>query len=220
MLTIALILQSVDYFYHRKDTEHILISSSITFEELRSIFVKLTCKRYDNIVGLFPWVWTYLYIASAGIIFYLTNSWALKFLLILFVSGRIRTLQEIGHFAIHGSLCPNRKIGIFLSNILYQYPAFMPSAQERRIIHCKVHHRSVNTKDDPDLIELMDKGFVPGITRNQFLQGVLYPLTFRGIFRRFLECSSYLVGAKYSTEYFMRMASIVILVSGLLYFKL
>jgi fatty acid desaturase len=220
LITIALLLQLIDYLYHKNDANNVLRSSFTSFEQMQSSFVKLSCKKYDNIIGLFPWVWTYLYIASAVILFYLFKLWIFRVLLILFVAGRMRTLQEIGHFAIHGSLCPNKKLGMFFANILYQYPSFMPRAEDRRVIHCQIHHRSVNMKHDPDLIELLDKGLKPGITQIQFWYGVFFPLTPKGIIGRILQCSSYLTKISYFADYVMRLVSITIIASIFLYFGL
>lgn len=220
LIGVAILLQTIDHLYHKSDIDNITNSSFKSFEQMRSSFSRLGHKRYDNIIGIFPFIWTYLYIASAVILFDMVQTLIIKFILILFVSGKMRTLQEIGHFAIHGSLCPKKELGLFLTNILYQYPTFMPSAEKRLVIHCQIHHRSVNMNNDPDLIELVDKGLKPGITVSKFWYCVFYPLTCKGIISRILECGSYFTKFSFTSDYIMRLTCITIIVLIFLHLKL
>lgn len=196
----ALILQLVDHYYHRSPKLDIEGNKQkkYSFAELRKatvIYGKWDKNRenLDNFIGVLPYIWTYLMIIATAILFHMSDSIALDVLLILFITGRYRSLQEIGHQAVHGALMPNRKLAMKITDYFYQYPLFMVDAKQRRITHVKIHHNTVNMEHDPDLAEMRDVGFKPGITRFQFLLGVIYPLTPKGIMQRLKECSKMLL---------------------------
>jgi fatty acid desaturase len=111
-----------------------------------------------------------------------TDLLIIKLALILFVTGRYRTLQELGHFAIHGVLCPNRRWGMFLNDLFFQYPLFLQQSEIRRRIHVIEHHANTHRPGrDPDYDDLVRAGFTPGMSRREFWLTVLFPLTPMGI---------------------------------------
>lgn len=201
---LSFILWGVDYIYHLSDLKKINLTPNTDFRIIRAKFSKLSAKKYDDFIGVFPFIWTYFLIISSILVFSEVNNFLLKIFLILFVTGRYRSLQEIGHFAVHGSLCRKRNFGMWIANIFYQFPLFMPEAYDRRVTHVKIHHNCVNMSYDPDLIELIDKGFNPGISTFSFWRGVFYPLTFKGIKDRIKECLKYLSEKPFSLSFFVR----------------
>lgn len=217
---VALLLQLFDYLYHKKDLSYIKFDYEPKFEDFRKVFKNLAYKKLDNYFAVFPFIWSWLYIIAAIILFHQIDNLALRFILILFVTGRMRSLQEIGHFAVHGALCQNLKYSMFLANILYQFPAFMPEASERRKTHVLQHHNSVNMPHDPDLKELTDKGLQPNISKVQFWTKLFYYLTPKGLFDRLKECWHYLSFNVFSLNFYLRIITVSIISFTFIYLHL
>lgn len=217
---LAFSLQVFDYSYHRKDLSSIKFDREPSFMDLRKTFKNLSYKKLDNYFAIFPFLWSYLYIVGSVILFHQLDNFIVRFSLILFVTGRIRSLQEISHFAVHGALCPNLKYSMLLANVFYQFPAFMPEAKVRRKTHVLEHHNSVNMEHDPDLKELTDKGFNPGITRFQFWLKLFYYLTPDGIFSRIKECWGYIIEMPFSLKFYLRIVVIFFVMSVFISLKL
>lgn len=190
-VVLAVALQIVDHTYHRRDLSFLsALPVNTPIRDFRKKLAAIEHGRFDDLFAVFPFLWSYLLIAAAVLLFGRTDYVVVKVALVLFVTGRFRSLQEAGHFAVHGCLCKNMKLGLFLANAFYQFPAFMPEASVRREIHVRQHHHSVNMPHDPDLKEMLDKNFKPGISSFQFWRGVFYPLTPRGIRDRVVECAA------------------------------
>lgn len=205
-IVIAILLQIFDFLYHYKDLSYIkFIDTDVNFAEFRRAFKHLSSKKLDKYFVIIPFLWSYLYIVATIIFFHNTESNIIRFFLILFIAGRMRSLQEIGHFAIHGVLCPKLKTGIFLTNILFQFPTFMPEASTRRKIHVDDHHNSVNMENDPDLKELSDKGFKIGISNIHFWFNIFYYITPKGLFNRIKECWGYIIVDRFNINFFIRI---------------
>jgi len=211
----ALILQLVDYLYHRIDLSDAPKPAPDVdaIQHYRRHFRHLSAQRHDNILAMLTYARVYMWIVAAGLVFHDVTNIGARIIMVLFVTGRIRSLQEIGHHAAHGSLCPNRTLGELVTNIVYQFPAFMPDIRDRHRIHVIEHHHSVNQPFDPDLKELIDKGFVPGITEFNFWKGVLYPLTPQGIRDRLVECWGYLSSGVGTQKWALRVTTVILLVA-------
>ncbi|MDR8038782.1 fatty acid desaturase [Burkholderia cenocepacia] len=211
----AIGLQIVDHFYyHRNFPDLALIPSGSSIREIRRYLARIELKKFEKLFAVFPFIWSYLYIIAAILFSGVTDSIFIKIILILFVTGRFRTLQEAGHFAVHGALCKNINFGLWLANLLYQFPAFMPEANVRRDTHVRKHHSSVNMPHDPDLLELEDKGFRPGISSVRFWTSVFYPITPAGIKDRLIECMSYIwYGRKNPVHLLSRIATVAVIVA-------
>lgn len=218
---LALALQLADYAYHRRDLSFLgALPVNTPVRELRKKLATLEHKRFGDLFAAFPFLWSYLLIAAAVLLFGKTDSIILKIILVLFVTGRFRSLQEAGHFAVHGGLCKRMKLGLFLANVFYQFPAFMPEASIRREIHVRQHHHSVNMSHDPDLKEMLDKNFRPGISRYQFWRGVFYPLTLRGIRDRLVECAANVWADRKSLNIYLRLSVVLCISLVFMYFGL
>ncbi|WP_244116909.1 fatty acid desaturase family protein [Burkholderia contaminans] len=184
-------MQLTDHLYYNRYSKKLNnFPKSNTIREARKYLAQLNGRKLDDLFSVFPFVWSYLYIISAILVSTMISGILVKVVLILFVTGRFRTLQEAGHFAVHGALSKHMKFGLFLANIFYQFPVFMPEAGIRRDTHVRRHHNSVNMPHDPDLKELEDKNFRPGLTSFKFWLGVFYPITPRGVFDRVKECGA------------------------------
>lgn len=182
----------IDYLYHKDKMNHAdNFSEEISYTEARKIFKQLIYKKQDNYTAFLLYLSCYLFIFSSILLSKQIHNLLMDFVCILFVAGRVRSLQELGHYSVHFALCPNSKLGILFANIMYQYPWHMPSAQNRRKIHAKEHHHRVNMENDPDLQELKEKNLTPGISAKQFWKGVFYPLTPIGIWQRLKEIYLY-----------------------------
>jgi fatty acid desaturase len=210
---LAITLQLIDHLYHRKDLGGVRFdSSNVPLKDFRKEFAGLGHRPLDNYLAWMPFAWTYLLIIAAVVAFNTFDSVIIRALLVLFVTGRFRSLQEIGHFAVHGALCPNGRWGLLLANLFYQFPALMPEARNRKEIHVRQHHNSVNMAHDPDLKELLDVGLKPGITRFQFWSALFFPLTWRGLRARVKEVFSYLMADRFSLNFFLRIAAVATVV--------
>jgi Fatty acid desaturase len=167
----ALCIQIVDLLYHRPNFQAVPPPgmSSDAVRHYRRYFRSLSGKRHDNILAPLVYLRVLLWIFAANVVFHEADNIFVDALMVLFVAGRFRSLQEVGHHAAHGSLCPNRRLGEIMTNILYQFPAFMPEIRARHHIHVVTHHRSVNMPHDPDLKELVDTGWPHGE-----IQGMLW----------------------------------------------
>jgi fatty acid desaturase len=203
----ALCIQVVDLLYHRFKFDALPSpeKSVDAVRHYRRYFRSLASKRYDNILAPLIYLRLLLWIFAANVVFHEVDNILLDALIVLFVAGRLRSLQEVGHHAAHGSLCPNRRFGEILTNILYQFPAFMPEIRARHQIHVVTHHRSVNMPHDPDLKELADKGFTPGISEAAFWIGFLHPLTPVGFVARLKECYGYLADDLGTPAFYLRI---------------
>lgn len=220
-IILAVALQIADHAYHRRDLSFLgALPVNTPIREFRKQLAALEHRRFDDIFAVFPFLWSYLLIAAAVLLFGQTDSLIVKILLVLFVTGRFRSLQEAGHFAVHGSLCKRMKLGLFLANIFYQFPAFMPEASIRREIHVRQHHHSVNMPHDPDLKEMLDRNFRPGISHYQFWLGVFYPVTPGGIRDRLVECAGNVWADRKSPIIFLRLFVVLSITLIFMYFGL
>lgn len=220
-IALAALLQTADYVYHRRDLTFLsALPVNTPIREFRKRLGAIEHGQLDDIFAVFPFLWSYLLIAAAVLLFGRLHYAVAKGILVLFVTGRFRSLQEAGHFAVHGCLSKNMKLGLLLANVFYQFPAFMPEASIRREIHVRQHHHSVNMAHDPDVKEMLDKGFKPGISRYQFWRGVFYPLTLKGIRDRLVECAVNSWADRKSVNLVIRVAVVLALFSTFLYFGL
>jgi fatty acid desaturase len=182
---LGLVLHGIDYLYHKPSP----LRPSDGYRDNDGYFRlsgevqrRLRCKRLDNVLGLLPFIRTYLYICAAGMVFCGSNVILVKVLAVIYVGCRIRSLQEISHFALHGALCPSGRRARRWANIFYQYPFLLPSATTRHRTHIVEHHPNPNAPDkDPNLQDYISIGFIPGISARKFWRLVFYPLSFRGV---------------------------------------
>lgn len=188
LVFLAASFKLIDYAYHKKQLGQLDdLPSEISYQELSVLFKKLIYKKLDNYIAIFLYMACYLFIFAAILISKQINSIWMDITCVLFISGRVRSLQELGHYSIHYALCPNNKLGMILANLCYQYPWHMTNAINRRRIHVKEHHRRVNMANDPDLEELKNKKIYTNISEWQFWKGVFYPITPNGIWQRLTE---------------------------------
>ncbi|MEI2387402.1 fatty acid desaturase [Breoghania sp. JC706] len=203
-----------DTLYHRVDLAEVTAPppGADIVRHYRKQFRGMSYKPLDIVLGPLAYVWTYLFIIAAILAFHHTDYLAVKIAAVLFVTGRFRSLQEIGHHAAHGSLGPARRFNEILTNLLYQFPAFMPEIRRRHQVHVVEHHHSVNMDDDPDRIEMEERGFAPGITPLRFWLGVFRPLTPVGILERLKECWGYLTADMWNVNLALRLLSVAVVV--------
>jgi len=214
----SFILQALDYGYYKVNLNY--IKCQTTIRDLRRQLAFLGHKKLDNLFTLFPFVWSYLLITAAILLSAKIDNNIINIAIMMFVTGRFRTLQEAGHFAVHGVLSKNIKYGLFVANIFYQFPAFMPESSLRRETHVRQHHNSVNMPHDPDLKELTDKGFFPGITIFEFWCGVFYPLTTKGIKNRIIECFFNIFTNRNNVNFFIRIFVVIAIIALFMHYHL
>lgn len=194
LLGLAFILWQIDRMAHSKKIkydEDVLsnIDAKLSLAPYHKIFKDLRFRKNDNLLAPFPFIWTYLLMIACILIFNYTSWIIIKIACIIFMGGKFRCLQEIGHYAIHASLCPSQKWGKFLTNIFTQFPLFLVDVKVRYRNHVIEHHPNPNTASkDPNLADFNAIGFVSGISRSKFLAGVFFPLTFRGIKEKITAC--------------------------------
>ena len=185
MVLLGLSLHLLDYLCHippNLNSEYSRINSKGYMRLSQDVVRALKSKPCDNILGASSFVRTYLYMCAAGILFNHYGSVLVKCLLILYVSCRLRALQELSHFATHGVLCPSFKLCHLWANMFYQYPLGLPAASARYQSHVLNHHPNPNIPNkDPNLQDYVNIGFAPGISIKQFWLSVLYPLSAKGV---------------------------------------
>lgn len=100
----------------------------------------------------------------------------------LVIGGRFRALQEVGHNALHGALCPSKRLQWFLSNVFFQFPVFKRDMDSRYVVHVQEHHPNANIPGiDPNLQRIAAGGMTPGISSLGFINALLMPLSVSGI---------------------------------------
>ncbi|MFN6569906.1 fatty acid desaturase family protein [Dendronalium sp. ChiSLP03b] len=191
LVTTATALSVVDYIYHFPEVVKInkVPSHSMTSKEIYHFLKSFRAKKYDNLIGVLPMMSNVLLCIASVLAAKVVNHLAFDLLCMLFIAGRFRSLEELGHMAIHGSVSPSEKLNFFLANVFFQFPLFKPNSLVRRQRHCVEHHPNVNLKGlDPGLQDFYDIGFVPNISERAFWAGVFYPLTPSGIKTRLKGC--------------------------------
>ncbi|MEV3853178.1 fatty acid desaturase [Streptomyces sp. NPDC050095] len=94
---------------------------------------------------------------------------------------KMRHLQEVSHFAVHGVLTRHARLSTFLAEAAVHLPLGFVPVPVRRQRHVREHHPNATlTGADPNLADLHHAGLHPGIGRVQFLRAVIYPLTPQG----------------------------------------
>jgi fatty acid desaturase len=100
----------------------------------------------------------------------------------LIAATRMRSLQEITHYSVHGSLTFRRHIGLRTAGWLFQFPLWRATIEARVKHHALDHHPHVNDPvRDPNLIEYAELGFIPPLRWRQLVRLWLYPLTVHGV---------------------------------------
>lgn len=95
----------------------------------------------------------------------------------LFVAGRFRALQEVGHTALHLGFGRHKRAQRWLADVFGHYLLFKADSERRFQSHCVEHHPNANTERDPNIVRLRRIGLVPGISRARFLVLMFHPLT-------------------------------------------
>lgn len=189
LILLAFFLQAIDYAYHYASIRSIKKIDRIeSIKEAHVNFKKIGigAKPFDNLIGIFPFLWSWLFIISAILICFLFNNIVLSIATSFFIATRMRALQEIGHFAMHGTLVKSKKLGFILTNIFCQYPLFLSDSTKRQISHCVKHHPNAGViGKDPNIDEFISIGFKPKISYSKFIYCVLYPITPKGIANKF-----------------------------------
>lgn len=91
---------------------------------------------------------------------------------------KMRHLQEVSHFAVHGVLTRTARIGTVLAEAAVHIPLGFVPVPVRRQRHVREHHPNATvTGADPNLQELHDAGLNPGVGPLQFTRALVFPLT-------------------------------------------
>lgn len=173
-------------------------------------------RSLDAWLAPFPFVWIWLDIVgavlAAGIV---ERAWAWV-LLVIWVGGRFRALQEFGHNAVHFALCRSHAWQWWLSDFFYQFPAFKRDMFSRQVTHTREHHRHPNhPSHDPNRMRVAAGGMVFPLTEAQFYARLLYPLTPRGIVDNVTVMARNTRLNRNGTVIAYRMGSLVLIVGGL-----
>lgn len=139
-------------------------------------------RPFDAWLAPFPFLWIWLDIVAAVLAASLVGrAWAWA-LVVIWVGGRFRALQEFGHNAVHFALCRSHGFQWWLSDFFYQFPAFKRDMFSRQVTHTREHHRHPNhPSNDPNRLRVAAGGMVFPLTQAQFYVRLLYPLTRRGV---------------------------------------
>jgi Fatty acid desaturase len=91
---------------------------------------------------------------------------------------KMRHLQEVSHFAVHGVLTRTRRAGIVLAEAAVHLPLGFVPVPVRRQRHVREHHPNATVAGaDPNLQELHDAGLRTGVTPGRFVLALVFPLT-------------------------------------------
>lgn len=91
---------------------------------------------------------------------------------------KLRHLQEISHFAVHGVLTRTSRAGAALCEAAVHVPLGFVPVPVRRRRHVREHHPNATVAGvDPNLRELHAAGLCTGVTRPRFLRALVFPLT-------------------------------------------
>lgn len=190
LLTGASIISLMDWFYHFDRLKKLKANGPFkSLSEGKFIVkkIRLGSKSFDDIIGPLVFLKTWMIIVSIWMITATLNTTLVWLIAPFLVAGQFRSLQEIGHFGMHGTLTKNKRWGIFLSNIFCQYPLLLTSGTTRKNNHCVLHHPNANKKGrDPNLDDFIRIGLIPGISQTKFWIGFFHPLTVKGIQERVL----------------------------------
>ncbi|HEX2581662.1 MAG TPA: fatty acid desaturase [Dongiaceae bacterium] len=175
LCVLTLALRAIVSFYYR-DHDRILGLTKLSAVESGKYY-----KMADSILAPLPFLWCWVDI-FIGVLFAhaIGSVWAYA-ALVVFVGGRFRALQEVGHNAVHCALCRSRDWQWFLSDFFFQFPIFKRDMHSRYITHVVEHHRNPNVvRRDPNLARVAAGGVVPGLSAPHFFLKLLYPLTLGG----------------------------------------
>lgn len=91
---------------------------------------------------------------------------------------KLRHLQEVSHFAVHGVLTRSGRAGTILCEAAVHVPLGFVPVPVRRRRHVREHHPNATVAGaDPNLRELHDAGLRTGVTGPRFLRALVFPLT-------------------------------------------
>ena len=159
------LLQIVDFSYHYDRARSLRMVGSIASikdAHLRFKKIGLGAKPYDDVIGILPFLWTWLYIISATMLAIQFQNIGITILSSFFIATRMRALQEIGHFAMHGTLVINKNLGLVITDVFCQYPLLLIASSKRHISHCVQHHPNAGIEaKDPNIDEFITIGFKP-----------------------------------------------------------
>ncbi|MFB6513666.1 fatty acid desaturase [Streptomyces virginiae] len=91
---------------------------------------------------------------------------------------KMRHLQEVSHFAVHGVLTRSSRLGTVLSEVAVHLPLGFVPVPIRRQRHVREHHPNATVVGlDPNLGDLHQAGLLPGVRRLRFALALVFPLT-------------------------------------------
>ncbi|MEU5714239.1 fatty acid desaturase [Streptomyces sp. NPDC020403] len=91
---------------------------------------------------------------------------------------KLRHLQEVSHFAVHGVLTRSGQAGNVLCEAAVHVPLGFVPVPVRRRRHVREHHPNATVAGaDPNLRELHDAGLRTGVSGSRFLRALFFPLT-------------------------------------------
>jgi len=176
MVALSVFMRLVYDLYYRRHAARILRLLRLSGGEKPAGHISYYT-RFDRFFCVLPFAWCWLDIYSATLLAVFANHVAAYILLIVFVGGRFRALQEIGHNAVHGALARSRNWQWFLSDVFFQFPTFKRDMHARFVTHVKEHHRNPNQPvKDPNLMRIIAGGMVPNISKRRFYFNLFYPL--------------------------------------------
>jgi len=95
---------------------------------------------------------------------------------------KMRHLQEVSHFAVHGVLTRSSRLSTLLAEATVHLPLGFVPVPVRQQRHVREHHPNATVAGaDPNLADLHDAGMHPGVSTAHFLRATLYPLTLSGL---------------------------------------
>ncbi|ESA36551.1 dihydrorhizobitoxine desaturase [Leptolyngbya sp. Heron Island J] len=188
LITVSIVIRLTDILFHPipSSLDHKLISESkLDFDEIKEIVksYSLGPHRIDDFLAPFLFVSVYVNLLAMGVFVWNTfNYWYLHLPILILSAGKFRNLQEITHYAVHGSLCTNKKFGRFLADLFFQLPACQSDAKTRTYSHLVLHHPNANVfGKDPNLDDFIKVGLTAGISNLQFWYCIFYPISLNGI---------------------------------------
>jgi fatty acid desaturase len=176
----GILIRQIDRMWYSARRQGIRFTRRERIASVRALF-SIQAERSNNVTPVLLVIGHWLELAGWWLL--LTSPVNVSWLVTcLMVGVKLRHLQETTHFAAHGILAKNKKLGYILAELAFQSPACMLSIEKRRQQHVVEHHPNA-TRDglDPNLVELANSGLRPGCSRLELIRGLMHPVTLTGL---------------------------------------
>lgn len=176
-IILAFLIRQIDRWWFSPYRNPFASQSVDTLEEI----LDLQRQRANNITPILLILSVWLEIAGWCLL--LSSRGLLAGIALSLMAGtKFRHLQEITHFAVHGTLAKGKGVGDFLGESCFQAALGMPTVGRRRRTHVREHHPNATLVGlDPNLATLAAGGLKRGLDKKMFAVAIIFPVTLAGL---------------------------------------